>query len=244
MKTKLTMKDTLEFLKKYPLKNLAIINLVEIHPQSVSTIDRIGDTLIARTGGEWGWVLISSRNQDELQRASAILNDDDIRFACLEDWMLPIVRGKRDVEIITEGYRYIFPDDMKLEEPAREVVPLKKSDAIILNEKWDYRDPGTLGYIERQIETDISGGIVEDGKLVAWSMMHDIGAIGIAYVLEEYRGRGFARDVTLHMIKSLRARGRLPHAYIAIENRMPQEIVENRGVVKGDRYSWLKLKRG
>lgn len=241
MNTTLSIEEALVRLKMDPLKNLALINLLEIHSNSVSSIEGEGDTLVARNRKDGRWVHVASPDCDALKESISLLRDDDLRFACLEAWAVPIVTRDFEIAWLTKTYRYILPREVKLPLPARKITRLRTEDARLVSDMWEYKNRGALDYIRSQIASDLSAGIVEDGKLIAWAMMHDVGCMGVLYVLEEYRRQGLARDVTSYLATRLRALGRLPHGYVVVDNLASQSLLEGLGFVRSGEYAWLKL---
>jgi 8-oxo-dGTP diphosphatase len=96
-------------------------------------------------------------------------------------------------------------------------------------------------YVEDRILKDHSSGISIDGKLVAWILTHDDGAIGCLNVLEEYRNQGMGSAIVTDIIKKIRGDGRIPFVYIDVGNEKAEEIATKFGFVKQKPMSWLCL---
>jgi 8-oxo-dGTP diphosphatase len=61
-------------------------------------------------------------------------------------------------------------------------------------------------------------------------------------VLEEYRGRGYAYDLTVYLIARLREQGRIPFVQVEDTNRKSMNLALKLGFRKDRRIHWFKVK--
>ncbi len=236
-----SIEDAIKILEKEPIHNLPLISLLKLHPQYVNDIQRVGDSLIIRRSLEFDWTSISHCPEGNFENVFQNITDDDLAFDSLETKYFDRVKRDFEVEWFTHANMLILSDDVEIDEPSHDVIPLTLSDANIVNDFWEHKKENTLDYIKRQIESDITASIRIDKKPIAWGMTHDTGALGFLYVMEECRGRGYAKSVTCHLVNQLRTKGRTPFAFIAIENERSYTLAKKLGFIDAGKYSWLKL---
>ena len=73
-------------------------------------------------------------------------------------------------------------------------------------------------------------------------MTQDDGSIGVLEVLEEYRGRGYAYDLTVYLIARLREQGRIPFVQVEDTNTKSMNLALKLGFRKDRRIHWFKVK--
>ena len=78
-------------------------------------------------------------------------------------------------------------------------------------------------------------------KLVAWGLTHDDGALGSLHVLDEYRKKGYGKEILISLIHQNRKLGKISFAQIEEKNLKATNLVEQLGFVKDRRVSWVKL---
>jgi 8-oxo-dGTP diphosphatase len=78
-------------------------------------------------------------------------------------------------------------------------------------------------------------------KLVAWGLTHDDGALGSLHVMDEYRKKGFGKEILLSLIHQNRKLGKISFAQIEEKNTKATNLVEQLGFIKDRRVSWVKL---
>ena len=64
---------------------------------------------------------------------------------------------------------------------------------------------------------DFFGGYV-DGKLVCYGGLHEEGALGLLHVFEEYRGKGYAKQLAAFLINRQVKLGRIPYGQVFVSN--------------------------
>ncbi len=122
-----------------------------------------------------------------------------------------------------------------------EVTDLTIPDAPVLYNNSDYKEYISIDYIEERILNGIGAGIRKDGRLVAWALTHDDGAIGFLHVLGDYRRRGYAARITEAMVSRLIAAGEVPFVHIEESNVASMGLAVKAGFRKDRRIHWIKL---
>lgn len=117
------------------------------------------------------------------------------------------------------------------------VTSLRSADAPTVVRFWPYgRD---VMYVRERISRLPSAAIRRDGRLVAWGLTHDDGSMGFLHVLEEWRGRGFARSLTTALALRLLRLGLRPFLYVVKDNSASIRLTESMGFTRLGSYGWF-----
>jgi 8-oxo-dGTP diphosphatase len=117
------------------------------------------------------------------------------------------------------------------------VESVLSSDARFVASFWPYgRSPE---YVRERIRALPSAAIRRNGRLVAWSLTHDDGSMGFLHVLDEWRGRGFARALTTALALRLLRLGLRPFLYIVQTNTPSIRLTESMGFTRAGSYGWF-----
>lgn len=228
-------------LKKDLYRNINVLNFIDCYP--VTAAYTVGDSVVVKGISDQTWIFIYSNSKTELMEITAGLDRCDRCFAIIEEWMEPIIIGKRSTKWQMKTDKFILPDDVPIPDVAVDIVPLTTADAPMIVSHSHYQQFLTEGYICERIEKDVNGGIRIDGQLVAWAMTHDDGALGSLHVRDDYRRRGFGREVTLFLIHELRKLKRLPFAHVEPTNTRSLNMVRQMGFRLVNRVSWFELEK-
>jgi 8-oxo-dGTP diphosphatase len=155
--------------------------------------------------------------------------------------MIPIITEKRKAEWILTTLRYYLPDDIEVPENKKEVIPLTKDHIGFIISQSNYKQFLTPAYVEERISKSISAAIFKKDKLVAWGLTHDDGALGSLHVLDEYRKKGYGKEILISLIHQNRKLGRISFAQIEEKNVKATNLIEQLGFVKDRKVSWVKL---
>jgi GNAT superfamily N-acetyltransferase len=235
------IEDLLTLLKSDPLRNLALINLLEEAPHRITGYECYGNSVLLRRHLIGDRIYLSSTSESELRVLLSRLKPTDHQFAAVESWMLRLVEEVVQIHPPHKVYRLIFPDLSPLPPPRTPIRSLQIQDAFIVNDTWSFGSEQTLGYIEERIERGISAGIDVEGQLVAWNVTQDDGAIGCLYVLEPYRSSGYAFDVGAAVIHELRTKGKTPFIYIVDGNTKSLNLSKKMGFELDRIVYWIDL---
>jgi 8-oxo-dGTP diphosphatase len=155
--------------------------------------------------------------------------------------MIPFITEKRKPEWILTTMRYFLPDDVDVPANKKDVIPLTTDHIGFIISQSNYRQFLTPAYIEERITKSISAAIMKKDKLVAWGLTHDDGALGSLHVLDDYRKKGYGREILLSLIHQNRKLGKISFAQIEEKNQKAINLVEQLGFVKDRLVSWIKL---
>jgi 8-oxo-dGTP diphosphatase len=231
----------ISFLKKDEVKNINMLNFMESYP--VMSLERIGNSVLLRGVSDCQWVYVSSPDERELKDVAQRLTQGDSAFAAMEEWMLPVLFPGRAFSWELSMTRFVLPDHVTFPKaPLSSLTPVSPDDAEYMYEHSIYQMVTRPDYIRGRIQAGPSAGIRESGKLVAWLMTQDDGSIGVLEVLEEYRGRGYAYDLTVYLIARLREQGRIPFVNIEDTNTKSMNLALKLGFRKDRRSHWFKVK--
>ncbi len=228
-----------EYLMQDKIKNVSIINFIENY--GVKSIKKIGDAVILRSKSDRDWVYISSNNDECFPLVIRELGEEDKCFAMIEDWMMPSIIKESKLKWRLSCMRMVLDEKIKIPLLVHEVLSLKLDDAKYIYENSMYKNFTSIEYIQDRINNGVSAGIYDSNKLIAWAMTHDHGAIGFLNVLEDYRGNGYARDITLHIINELRKKGKIPFACIEEDNKKSMSLIKKLGFREDRKIHWFEI---
>lgn len=236
------MKDKLNNLilnlKKDEITNISTIGFIENNP--ITEVIEINNSYLIKGTSDVEWVYVVCNNENDI-RALLEKSNSNIYFASVEDWMIPIITEKRKAEWILTTMRYYLPDDVEVPENKIEVVPLTTDHIGFIISQSNYKQFLTPAYVEDRITKSISAAIMKKDKLVAWGLTHDDGALGSLHVLDEYRKKGYGKEILISLIHQNRKLDKISFAQIEERNINAARLVENLGFKKDRRVSWVKL---
>jgi hypothetical protein len=102
-----TIEQVLALLTKKPQRYQPLINFISNYP--IRNVGLAESTLLIRGTSDRDWVYICSPNSSQLSRATALLAPDDLYYALLADWMVPIITKGREIEWQITSRRLILP---------------------------------------------------------------------------------------------------------------------------------------
>jgi 8-oxo-dGTP diphosphatase len=227
-------------LEKDLVRNGSILGFIENNP--VTEIVSEGNSYLVKGISDRKWIYFSSKSEDEFRTLLTRLSPSDKCFASVEDWMIPEIVKSGEIDWQLIAMRYYLPLNVVIPENKIEINRLKKKDAEYIRDNSNYKQFLPEEYLKQRIEQSFSAGIVEDNKLVAWSITHDDGAIGALHVLDEHRKKGYAAEIVIYMSRKIRIKGRIPIAQIEEKNSPAIKLFGKLGFVKDRIVTWLMLK--
>ena len=233
------IKGALEILSKSRIRNINAINFMKDY--LIEDVHIEGDSVLIKGRSDEAWCYISSESERELKVLLKNISKNDLHFAIIEDWMLPFVVKERKLEWQLSCVKLYFPDDELLPENKVSVVDLCASEAQFIYKNSKYQQFTSVDYILERIEKGIALGIYDKEKLVAWILTHDDGALGFLHVLPEYRGKGYAYEITVAGVKKLREQGKVSFVHIEEKNQASMNLCIKMGFVKDRLVHWLKI---
>lgn len=230
--------ETINHLLKDEITNMSIIGFISDNP--VTAILREGESVLIKGISDEEWIYIFSKDEVELRNLIHKLDNKDIYFASVEDWMIPIINEKKKFEWTLSTMRWYLPDDVDLRENKQKTYPISTEHIGFIISQSNYKQFLTHKYLEERITKSISSCIYADNKIVAWGLTHDDGALGSLNVLEEYRKKQYGTEIVLSLIHQCRALGKIPFAQIEETNTKAIKLVTKLGFIKDRRVTWIK----
>ncbi len=234
-------KAILEYLKGNPIENSNIIHFIENYP--IRSLEKIGNSVVAKGTSDRDWVYISSKSSLELKMIQNHLTAQDCNFAIIEDWMIPILCGNRNIKWKLSTLRLFLPETVPLPAPLFHPSALTVNDAEVIYHNSAYQQYLSLEYIGERIRNGMGSCLRErdNAPPVAWALTQDDGAIGFLNVLPEHRNKGYARAVTIDMIQKVRAQNRLPFVLIEADHTPSMRLALSLGFVQDRMVSWFEV---
>ena len=227
-------------LKQDPVKNANMLYFMENYP--IISLERINNSVILRGKSDQVWVYLSCPNEAEFSQLLERLTPDDRHFAIIEDWMMPYLTTNRQVTWKLTTIKLFLPDSIVFKnDPEAKISVLTTDDAQTIYENSIYKEFSSVEYFQERIQNGPSAGVREDGRLVAWVMTHDDGAIGALHVLDNYRKRGFAYQLTVEIVDKVRQQGKIPFIHIEKTNTKSMNLALKLGFQKDRRVHWFEL---
>ena len=226
-------------LRKDEIRNISVIGFIENNP--ITEIVEINNSYLIKGTSDVEWVYLVCKNETELKSLLKKSDNNNTYFASVEDWMIPIITEKRKAEWILTTMRFYLPDDVEVPENKLKVIPLTTDHIGLIISQSNYKQFLTPAYVEDRITKSISAAIFKKDKLVAWGLTHDDGALGSLHVLDEYRKKGYGKEILISLIHQNRKLGKRSFAQIEEKNIKATNLTEQLGFVEDRRASWVKL---
>ena len=230
----------LDLLERNEIYNLSIIGYIK--ENLLKRLSVIENSVMVQGAKEEHWIYFYSNNKNEFRKLISSLNAEDRYFGALEDWQIPILTENKGIHWLINAYQYHYPIDKKVPENKIETRRLTTDDSEYIISQSLYKDMLTMGYVNGRIQKSVSAGINQNGKLVAWALTHDDGSLGSMHVLEDFRKKGLAKEITISLLKQCREINKIPFLQCEVKNIPAQKLVEKIGFIKDRNVSWLKLK--
>lgn len=225
-------------LKLDEVSNISTIGFIENNP--ITEIVEINNSYLIKGTSDVEWTYIVCKNETEL-KALLEKSGSNTYFASIEDWMIPIITENKKAEWILTTMRYYLPDGVEILENKIEVIQVTTDHIGFIISQSNYKQFLTPAYVEERITKSISAAIFKKEKLIAWGLTHDDSALGSLHVLDEYRKKGYGKEILLSLIHQNRKLGKISFAQIEERNIKATKLVEHLGFIKDRRVSWIKL---
>lgn len=201
-----------------------------------------GNSAIAFGKSNQKWTHLISNSKKELLSLLDQYHSKSNYYFSVEEWMVPIISkyGEMEWEMLTN--RYILSKDIKVEHANILIKSIDDSYAGFIQNNSDYKDYTSVEYICQSLKNEVSAGVFERQKLVAWAFTHDDGSLGFLHVLKEYRQRGYAKQLLLSLIHQKRERNESIFCNVLPNNKAAIGLVSKLGFNFDRKVSWLKLK--
>jgi ribosomal protein S18 acetylase RimI-like enzyme len=234
-----TLDKALEILKENENENQSIVNFIESNP--IFSVELIGKSSLVRGLSDQAWVYINSKDKSEFKELIKKLNKEDKFFAAVEGWMVPYIVVGRKIGWDVKTTRYVLPAHIELPKVNANVAPLDAQDAGFIHSNSIYNEFIDSNYFRDRIYKGFSAGITEEGKLVAWVLTQDDGAVAFLHVMEEHRRKGYANAVVLSVLEKIRMTGRQPYMYVSDNNEEAKQLATGLGFEREKEVHWFSL---
>ena len=238
--TKKQKREVILTLKNNEIYNLSLIGFINENPIG-KFVQNENSFFVKGKDGD-GWVYFAGGDETEFISSINNLTAEDKYFGALDDWMIPIIIKNREVDWLINAYQFHFPGDKLIPENKIRTRKLTTKDSEFIVSQSVYKKMLSIKYLNERINKSVSAGIYEDKKLVAWALTHDDSSLGSMHVMENYRGKGYAKEVSISLIKQCREINKIPFLQCETKNIPAQNLVEKLGFVKDRNVTWLKLK--
>lgn len=228
----------LSVLEKDKLRNISVINF--INNNKINDIIIVNNSVLVKGVSDREWVYISSADKEELKTLCKN-NSGDKNFGVIENWMISIIIEDNKIKWKLTAIKLYLPDDVVMDKPEYNAVPLLLDDVDFIFKNSTYKDYLTKDYISDRIRRGVSAGVYKSGKLIAWAITHDDGAMGFLNVLEEYRRKGYALAVSYSMINQLRMKKEIPFVHIEESNIKSMNLTLKMGFLKDRIINWFGI---
>lgn len=230
----------LEQLQKDRYHNCSLIGFIK--QNDIDYLTKIGSSYLLRGRSDRPWIYVSIGDPEDIAKITASLTEKDTNFAAVDQTFKKSVLGDARAIWNLECYKYVFLEETELQAPETppDIRELVAEDATYIFSQYDYGHYSNEEYIRERIENGIALGAVVDGRLAAWLMTHDDGAMGMLKVLEPYRKMGLAYYLTVVMIQKLRESGDVPFVFIEEGNEKSWRLAEKLGFSKMGLTYWFK----
>lgn len=235
-----SFKSAIEILKKDEIKNLSIIGFIENGYAGEVKIE--GGSVMARGFSDQMWVYFSTGNKEEFDELLKHVSKDDKHFGALSDEVKTTILERNKLDWQLTALQLHLPDEIKLKKSKHVVRKLNASDAEYIINESRYKDILSVPYLEDRITRSFSAGIFKDGRLAAWGLTHDEGAIGSLNVLKEFRGKGLGSAVAVSLVEQIRAAQKIPFAQVEERNIPALKLFKKLGFIIDRNVTWLKIR--
>lgn len=230
-------KDDLIKLKKDITTHINIINFAEDY--ELTDIQWLDHAYIMTGKSDYEWTYIGSIGEIDSDAIMKALEGHH-RIMLQDPVLLKAIGSRYPIEWILSCSKLVYQGPIL--EGDYDVIPLKAHHAAYIQAHNDYGDFTDVDYIKTRIDKGIGFGIESEGKLVAWVLTHDDGAIGFIKVLEAYRNQGYAKLLTDAVIQALQTKGKLPFVHIESQNIKSLNLAKKSGFEYVGEVHWLKIK--
>lgn len=230
-----------EIISEDILSNINLVYFIEDYGYS----DYIthNQSALVRSCSDKPWVHFSVFNKEDLLELLNFLTDSDIYFASVENWILPYLSELGNFDFSLDCMQYYLPEDHKISAPSIKLNNLNQEHIETILQYSHYKEFLSYDYVLDRIFKGPSSAYLYEGELAGWALTHDDGGIGFLQVLPDYQRKGIAANIMLDMMNKVRKRGRIPFAYIELNNQKSRNLLKKLGFAEQKEIAWVKLNR-
>jgi len=223
-----------------PIKNIATSGFFSNYDLKEFYIENNSAILFGTSDNFWAHIVSNSEN--DTKQLLARYHAKTKFYYSVEDCWLPLILKYGETEWIMTTSRYILAKDVAIPVSETLFISLNELHALTIYSNSEYKKYTSVAYILDRLKKDISVGIIENKKLIAWGFTHDDGALGFLHVLDDYRKKGYGRDILIKLIVLKRKKDLPVFCNIVPENEKAIHLVTKLGFKFDRKVSWVKLK--
>ena len=216
-------------------QNIALLYLAEEYP--LTEVMQSGNMLMCRFISDEEWCHFSHNSTPRFiddffgshSRGQYVVISDDHVFDYAR-------KHHRLIWSIT-CYR-LFQDVQDISPINTQLKPLRQEHLTIVYNNSKYQQFLNQVYLAKRL---ILGGgycVMADDHPVAWMMTHDDGSVGMLHVLDDFRGRGYAKMLVKAMSRQVVQKGREAYAHIEPSNEPSLRLFQSLGFVIRGKITW------
>ncbi len=172
------------------------------------------------------------------------LEDDFYGFSGVIDALAQQIYTEHLLHWYEPTNRYVLSDLPQVERCPYEVVSLGMEEAEGIDERYEYRQEGSLKRIRDAIANRPTSAIYQAGELASYVLVHEDNSIGYMYTKPEYRELGLGYWVTIDILKKMKSRGKVPFVEINQRNFKSQGLAKKTHLEKDALTPWFGIIKG
>jgi len=219
--------------------SVAMCNMADEYP--LLHVDQQDDMLVCCFRSDHNWYYFSHTCTPDFLTNYLASHPEVIYAVFAESFQFEHARDVRET-VWSIGCNRLFLEET-VSIPADEAIDVLKPDdltAVYKNSK--YKQYLSMHYLAARLESGGGFCIRQQGKPIAWIMTHDDGSVGMLHVLENYRGRGYARSLIHAMAKQVQRKGLKVYAHIEHSNVASFRLFESMGFRQKAYIIWCRLR--
>lgn len=236
----------MSFLKSRFLVNENIIGVIENMPEAEIYVDDVENPKGVLVKKDEYMHYIYTEDETFIDdMCSSYLREGFFGFSGVEGALAEKLRSRHLVNWESRCTVYYLPEEnLDLSLKVNPTQPIKLEDAAVVDSFYQFRHPGSLDIIKRDITKRPSSAVYVDGEIACWVLVHDDNSMGIMYTKEEHRRKGYAVDVTVDLSSKLLEMGKIPFLQIIQGNGMSPGLARKCGFVEVGKAEWFGIVAG
>lgn len=233
----------MDFLNSRFLTNENIIGVIENMPEAEIYVDNIESpkgVLVKKD--EYMHYIYTEDEAFIDDMCSNYLKEGFYGFSGVEGALAEKLRNRHLVNWESRCTLYYLPkENLDLSLKVNPTQSIKLEDAEVVDHFYQFRHPGSLDIIKRDITKRPSSAVYVNGEIACWVLVHDDNSMGIMYTKEEHRRKGYAVDVTVDLCSKLLEMGKIPFIQIIQGNGMSPGLAKKCGFVEYGKADWFGI---
>ncbi len=178
----------------------------------------------------------------------AVLTPDELKDI-LPDSLRSVVVGEKCLESIEGDERFepscrivncVYTEKVHRRVVNKDIRLLDMSACDYVGEHYELGGPE---YAKERIAAGAMYGIYDNGELAGFIGSHEEGSIGMLYIDEKYRGKGYAQDLESFMFNRALERGETPYGQVFTDNAASLSLQDKVGVYAGNKlFCWIYIR--